>query len=151
MVCFSGPKTKFKAGFRQDLVKDFNFMKANITSCEFQVLDGRPRKRFLGTEEGPDPEVPSGHFANEVNVMAMQFFDKEKRKIKQANEIKCIMMSLGIDLCKPTVSLDGGSGVAAALIAFIAFIGGDGHEMAIYDAGWSEWVRKAPELILTGN
>ena len=148
-LTFLEPQSKFTTSFRQELVKDFDSMKENIASKKFQVLDGRPKSRFLGTEEGPDPAVPSGHFANEVNVMAMQFFDKEERKFKSPDEIKNIMKSLGVDLDKPTVSLDGGSGVAASLIALIAFVGGKGHEMALYDAGWTEWVRKAPELILT--
>ena len=124
-------------------------MKNNITSGQYQVMDGRPKPRFLGSEEGPDPNVPSGHFPNEVNVMAMQFFDKENRKIKSPEEIRSLMKKLGIDLDRPTMSLDGGSGVAASLLAFIAFLGGNCHETALYDAGWSEWVAKAPELIVT--
>ena len=75
--------------------------------------------------------------------MVIQFFDKEHGRFKSPLEI--LMTSLGIDLGKHTVSLDGGCGVAPSLNAFV---GGDGHEMALYGAGWLEWVLKALELIM---
>ena len=57
--------------------------------------------------------MPNDGFPYEINVMEMQFFDKEQRKLKSAQETRAVMISLGVDLGKSTVALDGGPGVAA--------------------------------------
>ena len=113
MLYSAEPRSAFSTSVRHDLLKDFDFMKEVVTRKTFKSQDGRPKNRFLGREEGPSLSVPNDGFPHEMNVMAMQFFDKEQRKLKSVQEIRAVLLSLGVDLGKSTVALDGGPGVAA--------------------------------------
>lgn len=110
------------------------------------MVDARPDGRFKGTAPEPNPAIPSGHFANAINVPFFQLFDREKNVMKQSDGVLETFKKHGVDLDKEMIS-SCGSGVAASVVAFALHFA-KGTDIPLYDGSWAEWATTVPELIL---
>jgi thiosulfate/3-mercaptopyruvate sulfurtransferase len=129
------PPARFEAALAGDTVADLASVAAHLRNGGVQVVDARPRARFLGEAPEPRPGVPSGHMPGAMSLP----FDVVTSNgcLKPAEEIRAAMEAAGIDSAKPVVTTCG-SGVSAVIIAMAMAHAGAEVE-AIYDGSWAEW------------
>lgn len=72
----------FKATLNTGMFCDFNFVKANLSQENCQVVDARSPGRFHSTEPEPRPNFPSGHIPHSKNVPYAQCLDPETKLMK---------------------------------------------------------------------
>lgn len=138
---------RFEARLAGDTVADLARVAAHLREGTAQVVDARPRARFLGEAPEPRPGMPSGHMPGALSLP----FDVVTGNgcLKPAEEIRAAMEKAGIDPARPIVTTCG-SGVSAVIIAMAlakagAEIGG------IYDGSWAEWATAPGMAIAKGS
>jgi thiosulfate/3-mercaptopyruvate sulfurtransferase len=129
------PRT-FHARFRPELVRNLDRMRANVATNAEQVVDARPRGRFLGTEPEPRPGLRSGHIPGSVNLPPDALY-RPDGTVLPPDDVRRAFAATGVDLARPLVTTCG-SGVAASGLALaLHFIGCP--DVAVYDGSWTEW------------
>lgn len=138
---------RFDAALAGDTVADLAAVAAHLRNGAAQVVDARPRARFLGEAPEPRPGVPSGHMPGAISLP----FDVVTSNgcLKPAEEIRAAMEQAGIDLAKPIVTTCG-SGVSAVIIAMALAEAGAEVE-AIYDGSWAEWATTEGMAVARGR
>jgi len=118
------------------LVRDFEQMKANLTTRERQVIDARSATRFRGEEAEPRPGVRPGHIPGSINIAYRELTNADGT-LKQAGELQALYKARGIDIREPIVTTCG-SGITAA-IELLALTVAGAKDAALYDGSWAEW------------
>lgn len=118
------------------LVRDFEQMKANLTTRERQVIDARSASRFDGKEAEPRPGVRPGHIPGSTNIPYRELTNADGT-LKSAGELQALYKAHGIDIREPIVTTCG-SGITAA-IELLALTVAGAKDVALYDGSWAEW------------
>ncbi|HVT24030.1 MAG TPA: 3-mercaptopyruvate sulfurtransferase [Rhizomicrobium sp.] len=118
------------------LVRDFEQMKANLTTRERQVIDARSASRFDGKEAEPRAGVRPGHIPGSTNIPYRELTNADGT-LKSAGELQALYKARGIDIREPIVTTCG-SGITAA-IELLALTVAGAKDVALYDGSWAEW------------
>ena len=124
----------FKATFNNNLVKDIDFIKTNLTTKNALVIDARSEGRFNGTAPDPRPNLKSGHIPNSINLPYAKVLKNGKFKSKKV--LKSIFNDLQIN-DKPLI-FTCGSGITACIIMLASELVTN-NQKAVYDGSWTEW------------
>ncbi len=128
---------KFKAVFRPELVRDLAQMLGNLEQRAEQVVDGRGRGRFDGSEPEIRAGVRSGHIPGSVNLPYPDLIDAADKSLLPPDLLAAAFAERGVDLARPIVTTCG-SGISASLLALALYV--CGHTgAAVYDGSWTEW------------
>ena len=114
-----------------------------------KVLDARPTGRFTGDEPEPRPDLSSGHMPKSFSFPFGKCIDPSTKWYKDPEELKKMFSAANVDLNKPLIT-SCGSGVTGSGIMFAAFLCGK-TDTKLYDGSWTEFVQRAPEMILKGE
>lgn len=115
-------------------VRNLDEVRANIESGSFQLVDARPRARFLGEAPEPRSWVKSGRVPRSLSVPSTAVI--EAGTLKDAVALRAAFEAAGVDLGAPVVT-SCGSGVNAATLTLA--LDTLGLPSAIYDGSWTEW------------
>lgn len=128
----------FTARMDHTLVRDLDWMRANLSRRREQVVDARSAGRFKGTDPEPRPGLKGGHIPGSRNVPFSSILDPSRDYVvRPASEIAAAFAAAGVDVTKPIVA-SCGSGITACTLAFGLYL--IGHKRtAIYDGSWTEW------------
>ncbi|MGK0365285.1 MAG: thiosulfate/3-mercaptopyruvate sulfurtransferase [Saprospiraceae bacterium] len=128
----------FAANFNQKNVKDFEFVKGNISNPNALVIDARSAGRFNGTTPEPRAGLRGGHIPKSVNIPFMDLLDEEG-KYKSKEDLQKVFNSVISD-DKPLI-FSCGSGITACVV-LLASEGVLENEKAVYDGSWTEWAQR---------
>lgn len=137
----------FTPHYNHALVRDFDQVRANLTSHAEQVVDARGHPRFSGAVAEPREGVRSGHIPGAINVPYAELTAGDGT-LKPASELSHIFKDRDIDLSRPIVT-SCGSGITAA-IAMLALTVVGAKSVALYDGSWAEWGARTDVPIETG-
>lgn len=115
-------------------VRNLDEVLANIDSGDFQLVDARPRARFLGEAPEPRPWVKSGRVPRSLNLPSTELI--EAGILKDEAALRAAFAAAGVDLGAPVVT-SCGSGVNAATLTLA--LDSLGVPSAIWDGSWTEW------------
>ena len=133
------PRT-FHARFRPELVRDLGGRRATVETKAEQVIEARPRGRFLGTEPEPRPGLRSGHIPGSVHLPP-DALHRPDGTMLPPDDVRRAFAATGVDLGRPLVTTCG-SGIAASTLALaLHFIGHP--DVPVYDGSWTEWGGRA--------
>lgn len=137
------PPGDFCASFREDLVKDFEFIKGNIGKQDYLLIDARPANRFDGIAPEPRKGLRSGSIPNSINIP----FDTvlEQGKFKSEQELIRIFDDLQIGN-RPLI-FSCGSGVTACIVLLACELILD-NDKSVYDGSWTEWATRTQNTYL---
>jgi thiosulfate/3-mercaptopyruvate sulfurtransferase len=128
------PPRTFVADFDPHAVRDFLAVERNLASKNFQLVDGRPRKRFLGEAPEPRDWVRSGRVPESFSLPWSDLV--AGGVLKDADTLRRAFEDAGVDLQAPIVT-SCGSGVNAAILTLA--LDTLGVPSALYDGSWTEW------------
>ena len=137
----------FNAHARQDLMRDFPQMIANLASRREQMVDARSPARFRGEEAEPRPGVRPGHIPGSANLYYADVLTPEGT-MQSPEELKNLFKARGIDIDQPVVT-SCGSGITAAILTLALDVTG-AKKSALYDGSWAEWGARGDAPIKTG-
>lgn len=106
-----------------------------LENASRQIVDARPRGRFLGEDPEPRPGLRSGHMPGARSAPANTLVDGGR--LKPAEILQAQFMEAGIDLARPIVTTCG-SGVTAATLK-LALEEAGATDVILYDGSWAEW------------
>jgi len=138
------PRT-FQAALQPGAVSDLAAVRANLESHGFQLVDARPRARFLGEAPEPRSWVKPGRVPGSLSLPSGEVV--EAGTLKDADALRAAIAAAGIDLSRPVVT-SCGSGVNAAILTLA--LDTLGMPSAIYDGSWTEWGGRDDTPIATG-
>jgi len=101
-----------------------------------QILDARPKTRFMGLLPEPRPGLRSGNIPNSINLPYTNLLN-ENGTMKEKQDLLEEFKSSGLDLDKPVIT-SCGSGITASIL----FLARDmiGHRnISLDDGSWVEW------------
>jgi thiosulfate/3-mercaptopyruvate sulfurtransferase len=118
----------------KDIAKDFQKEGAE----EVQILDARPRGRFLGTAPEPREGLSSGHMPGSISVPFSDLVDPETKALYPPEKLKAIFKEKGVDPNKPIIS-SCGTGVTACVVdaALESANYGSPESRKVYDGSWT--------------
>lgn len=132
----------FTARPQPQRVRSLEQVRKGLEQRQIQLLDARPRGRFLGTDPEPRPGLPSGHIPGARNLPFQHLVDPTTHRLRGDDEL--VELFGGLD-DRPVVC-SCGTGVTACALAFgLHRLGRD--DVAVYDGSWTEWAGR-PELPL---
>jgi thiosulfate/3-mercaptopyruvate sulfurtransferase len=115
-------------------VRNLDEIRANLETGGFQLVDARPRARFLGEAPEPRAWVKSGRVPQSLNVPSGEVI--EAGSLKDALALRAAFEAAGVDLGAPVVTSCGSGVNAATLTLALDMLG---VHSAIYDGSWTEW------------
>ncbi|EBA04450.1 thiosulfate sulfurtransferase, putative [Rhodobacterales bacterium HTCC2150] len=133
---------------QNQLVKDVTEVAAASKLCTSQILDARPRGRFLGSTPEPRAGLRSGHMPNAKSLPHSDILNADGT-MKDLAGLRSAYQQAGIDLEKPVITTCG-SGVTAAVLSLgLERLGHKEH--ALYDGSWAEWGIESNLKVVTGE
>ncbi|XP_049416742.1 thiosulfate sulfurtransferase-like [Epinephelus fuscoguttatus] len=132
---------RFTATMNRSWVKSFEDVTENISTQQYQVVDVRPRERFLGREPEPREGVQPGHIPGSKCMPFLEFLDDDGMMLS-TEKLKKFFKESQVDLNKPLCG-SCGSGVTACHMVLAAHLCG-APGASVYDGSWYEWFTKAP-------
>jgi thiosulfate/3-mercaptopyruvate sulfurtransferase len=129
--------TNFAAGFRPELVRGIDDVRAVVEAGGAQIVDARAIGRFTAIEPEPRPGMRSGHMPGAINLPYTELLDPAFREFKDTATILDRVHAANIDLSQPVIT-SCGSGVTACAVSLALFLAGK-EDAAVYDGSWSEW------------
>ncbi|HET7715310.1 MAG TPA: 3-mercaptopyruvate sulfurtransferase [Bauldia sp.] len=115
-------------------VRNLDEIRANLATRTFQLVDARPRARFLGEAPEPRAWVKSGRVPGSLSVPSADLI--EAGALKDAVALREAFVAAGVDLDAPVVTSCGSGVNAATLTLALDMLG---IPSAIYDGSWTEW------------
>lgn len=105
---------------------------------EIQILDGRSKGRWEGSEPEPRPGLRSGHMPGSTSLPFQELLHPETKALRRPDELKQIFISKQLDPKKPIIS-SCGTGVTAAIIdaALHEASFGQSEHRRLYDGSWT--------------
>ena len=128
----------FATDFDSKSVKDFEFIKDNISNQNALVIDARSAGRFNGTTPEPRAGLRGGNIPNSVNIPFKDLLDEEG-KYKSKEDLQKVFNSIVSD-DKPLI-FSCGSGITACVV-LLASEGILNNKKAVYDGSWTEWAQR---------
>ncbi|HEY1858282.1 3-mercaptopyruvate sulfurtransferase [Acidocella sp.] len=125
----------FVAGFRPELVRSLDQMKANLQNHAELVLDARAAGRFDGSVPEPRPGMRSGHIPGAKSLPFTELL--QDGKMLPPESLRAKFAGLGVTPDSQLVT-SCGSGVTAAVLTLGLAVAGL-PQGALYDGSWSEW------------
>ncbi|SEO20714.1 thiosulfate/3-mercaptopyruvate sulfurtransferase [Paracoccus alcaliphilus] len=130
------------------LVRDVTQVAAASKLADHEIIDARSPERFRGEVPEPRPGLRAGHIPGAKNVPFGRLFN-EDGTMKDAQSLRGIFESAGVDLGRPAIT-SCGSGITAAVLSLALERIGHRHH-SLYDGSWTEW-GSFPDLnIATGD
>ena len=130
-------KSSYIAKENFQLVLNKNQINKNIIDKEFQLIDARGEKRFLGLQPEPRKELKSGNINGSKNLPFQGLINKETRTLKKKEELINIFKDRQI-LIDQEMAFTCGSGVTACILGLANSII-SGKKPVIYDGSWAEY------------
>lgn len=135
------------ARYHGALVRTLDDMRRAVEANSAQILDARPRGRFIGTEPEPRPGVRGGHMPGSINLPPALLFNTDGT-MKSRGDLIGILSDADLDPNKAMICTCG-SGVSAAVLALaLARLGR--WDVPVYDGSWAEWGALTDTPIATG-
>ena len=131
-------KKKYKAQKNSQLVKTKKQIDKNISEKNFQLIDARSKKRFLGLEKEPRPSTKSGSIPNSLCLPFGELIDPTNKTFLKINKIREKFSELGIIKVK-NVAFSCGSGITATVLGLAYSLINDKYLPIIYDGSWAEY------------
>ncbi|MHC5654153.1 3-mercaptopyruvate sulfurtransferase [Stappia sp.] len=143
-----GPRGErhFTARLDNSLLADTDKV-ARALAAGQQVLDARPRGRFIGTDPEPRAGLRSGHMPGARSLPSSEVI--ADGRLKPAEELAAAFAAAGIDRSKP-ITTTCGSGVTAAILSLALAVTGQ-PQSAVYDGSWTEWGGRDDTEVVTGD
>ena len=109
-----------------------------IGNKNLQLLDSRPKNRFLGIDPEPRPNLKSGKIPGSLNVPFNSVLNADGT-FKDKDSLKKLLEDAGVDLSgKSKVMTTCGSGTSAAILSFV-LSNIFGVKAPIYDGAFAQW------------
>lgn len=118
------------------LVRDVTQVSSAAKLGDHEILDARAAARFRGEEPEPRAGLRAGHIPGSKNTPYTDLLNADGT-LKDADELRTIFTTAGVDLSKPAITTCGSGVTAAVLSLALERIGKTDH--ALYDGSWSEW------------
>lgn len=139
----------FSAGFRPELVRDWQAVRAALEEGAAQVVDARSAGRFAGSDPEVRPGLRSGHMPGAINLPFTDLLNPADKTLLDPDALQARLADAGIDPERPLVA-SCGSGVTACVIALALYRLGYA-EAAVYDGSWTEWGGRDDLPVATGG
>ncbi|KAL7274766.1 hypothetical protein RUND412_002320 [Rhizina undulata] len=109
-----------------------------------QILDARPKGRFLGVNPEPREGLSSGHVPGAISVAFSELVDPVTKKLRSGPELREILLEKGVDPSEDVEKkLMCGTGVTAVVIDAALELAEISGKRRVYDGSWTEWAQRA--------
>jgi thiosulfate/3-mercaptopyruvate sulfurtransferase len=132
--------SKYIAKKNNNMIKIKSQIEKNIKKKEFVILDARSKKRFLGLEPEPRPEVKGGSIEGSKSLPLSELINTNNNSFLDKKKLKEIFNFNGINTSEIVMSC--GSSVSASSLALAYSIINDDYMPKIYVGSWSEYGKK---------
>ncbi len=127
-------------------VVPFDEMQTLVASGTAQIADARGPGRFTGDEPEPREGMRSGHMPGARNVHYATL--SENGYFKDANALRAVLESAGIDPQQPVVATCGSGVTAAVVILALETLGNS--RSRLFDGSWAQWGSRPDTPVVTG-
>jgi thiosulfate/3-mercaptopyruvate sulfurtransferase len=109
---------------------------AALEDRDTQIVDARPRGRFLGTAPEPWPGLRRGHIPGSISLPLDQVTERSTGRLLAAEALRSVFASVGVRAGSRVIATCGSGVAAAGLVLALKQIG---VEATLYDGSWAEW------------